>query len=79
MYAGGFCQRVCSTLAALGKKLPRGQFFRVNRSVIVNLDRVREVRRTERSGPRLVLQTGKELSLTRRVRIRDIRDRIELC
>jgi DNA-binding LytR/AlgR family response regulator len=79
LYAGQSCHRVRTTLAALGKKLPRDQFFRVNRSVIVNLERVREVRRIERNGPRLVLETGNELSLTRRVRIRDIRDRLELC
>src|SRR5262249_45020757 len=59
------CHRIRTTLRALGKKLPTNQFFRVNRSVIVNLDRVREVRRTKGNGHVLVLRTGKQLPLTR--------------
>jgi len=63
-------------LTELQTRLSDEQFFRVNRSAIVNLMRVKEVFRM-RGQPVIVLQSGKALSLTRKVSIREIRRRLE--
>jgi two-component system LytT family response regulator len=63
------------TLANLEARLPPRHFLRVNRSAIVNLDRVTAVRPAQRGDHVVVLKNGKELALTRGVR--EIQQRVE--
>jgi len=63
------------TLTNLEARLSPRQFLRVNRSAIVNLERVKEVKPALRGEYVVVLKNGKELSLTRGVR--EIQQRLE--
>lgn len=63
------------TLTNLETRLSPKQFLRVNRSGIVNLERVKEVKPALRGEYVVVLKNGKELSLTRGVR--EIQQRLE--
>ncbi len=63
------------TLTNLEARLSPKQFLRINRSAIVNLDRVKEVKPALRGEYLVVLKSGKELSLTRSVR--EIQQRLE--
>ncbi|MGC3958735.1 MAG: LytTR family DNA-binding domain-containing protein [Verrucomicrobiota bacterium] len=63
------------TLTNLESRLSPKQFLRINRSAIVNLDRVKEVKPAMRGEYLVVLKNGKELSLTRGVR--EIQQRLE--
>ncbi len=63
------------TLTRLETRLLPRQFLRVNRSAIVNLERVKEVKPAFRGEYVVVLKNGKELSLTRGVR--EIQQRLE--
>jgi two-component system, LytTR family, response regulator len=63
------------TLTHLEARLSPRAFLRVNRSAIVNLQRVQELRPASRGEHIVVLRTGKELSLTRGVR--EIQQRLE--
>jgi two-component system LytT family response regulator len=56
------------TLTNLEAKLSPKRFLRVNRSAIVNLDRIRAVQPATRGEHVVVLKNGKEISLTRGVR-----------
>lgn len=63
------------TLTNLETRLSPKQFLRVNRSAIVNLDRIKEVKPALRGEYVVVLKNNKELSLTRGVR--EIQQRLE--
>ena len=56
------------TLTRLETRLPFGKFLRVNRSIIVNLEEVREVRTASGSEHVIVLQNGKKFILARGLR-----------
>lgn len=56
------------TLTHLETRLPSGKFLRVNRSVIVNLEKVREVRTATGGEHVIVLQDGKKFILARGLR-----------
>jgi two-component system LytT family response regulator len=62
------------TLTELEARLANGQFLRISRSVVVNIDRVREIRQDEH-GHVMVLAGGEQLSITRA--IRDVQARLE--
>ena len=62
------------TLTNLEAKLSPKVFLRVNRSVIVNLNRVKEVQPARRGEHMVVLKNGKELSLT--CGVREIQQRL---
>lgn len=51
------------TMTGIESRLPAGSFARIQRTVIVNLDRVTEVRHRGRDHHVVVLQDGKELPL----------------
>ena len=53
------------TMASLEQRLDPGRFFRVHRSAIVNLDRVREMQPLFRGEHVLILQDGTRLKLSR--------------
>lgn len=55
---------VRETLAALQRGLPPGQFIRLNRSVIVNVEVVKTVQRTGRGEYFVTLTDGKSIDLT---------------
>lgn len=63
------------TLTNLEARLSPKQFFRVNRSAIVNLERVKEVQPALRGEHVVILKNGKDLALTRGVR--EIQQRLE--
>lgn len=52
-------------LSSLEKRLDPHRFARVHRSAIVNLDRVREVRRLFKGSYRLILEDGTQLKVSR--------------
>lgn len=59
---------VRSTLKNLARRLPRDRFARISRSVVVNLDRVREIQPWSHGDRLVVLEGGAELKLSRRYR-----------
>lgn len=63
------------TLANLEAKLAPRRFLRVNRSAIVNLDRIKAVQPATRGEHVIVLKNGRELPLTRGVR--EVQQRLE--
>jgi two-component system, LytTR family, response regulator len=63
------------TLTNLEARLSPKVFLRINRSAIVNLNRVKEVQPALRGEHTVVLKNGKELSLTRGVR--EVQQRLE--
>jgi two-component system LytT family response regulator len=62
------------TVSALEENLDPTRFLRISRSVIVNLDSVRELQRESHGEFRMLLKSGEQLSLSRhfRKRLRDI-------
>ncbi len=58
------------TMANVEAKLPADRFLRISRSAIVNLERMRELRRLPNNGYAVVLRNGDELSLSRGYRKR---------
>ncbi|MEX2285013.1 MAG: LytTR family DNA-binding domain-containing protein [Gemmatimonadota bacterium] len=56
------------SLASLEHRLAAGHFLRVHRSAIVRLDRVRELRSTDRGRMLLILRDGTEIPVSRRRR-----------
>lgn len=75
LHAGAQNHILRETLTNLEARLSPKQFFRVNRSAIVNLDRVKEVQPAIRGEHVVVLKNGKDLALTRGVR--EIQQRLE--
>ena len=63
------------TLQELEKRLPSGQYLRISRTTIVNLDRVRELRSDEEGGHVMLLADGTKVSITRG--IREVQKRLE--
>lgn len=63
--AGGAAHLVSSSLQAMERALGAGRFFRVHRSVVANLDRVRELHREPNGGGYLVLDGGVRLRVSR--------------
>lgn len=58
---GGAVARTRESIVALGARLPAAHFIRIHRSIIVNLDCVREVRSNKRGGFSLVTASGQRL------------------
>ena len=75
LHAGKESHVLRETMARLEARLPARQFLRVNRSAIVNLDRVKELQPALGGDHVVVLKDGKELALTRGVR--EIHERLE--
>ena len=75
LHAGTQNHVLRETLTNLESRLPPKTFFRVHRSVIVNLERVAGVKPAFRGEHLVVLKNGKEVPLTRGVR--EIQQRLE--
>jgi two-component system, LytTR family, response regulator len=56
------------TISSLETNLDPGKFLRISRSVIVNLDRVRELQRESHGEFRVILEGGMQLALSRHFR-----------
>lgn len=65
LLAGGTTHLLRETLAALEHQLAPNRFLRISRSVIVNLDRVKEVQPLFYGDHVVILRNGTQLTLTR--------------
>ena len=68
VHAGDRAHLVRTTLGALESRLDPARFRRISRSVLVNLDRVREVQPWFHGDAIVILERGARLSLSRRYR-----------
>jgi len=68
LHAGAETYTLRSTLDNLARQLDPNQFVRINRSQLVNLDRVKEMQPWFHGERRIVLKDGRELTWTRRFR-----------
>ena len=69
LHAGTQTFTVRRTLEHLARQLDPDQFVQINRSQLVNLDRVREMQRWFHGERRIMLNDGRELRWTRRYRV----------
>jgi two-component system LytT family response regulator len=74
LHAGAETYTVRGTLDSLVQQLDPDQFARINRSEVVNLDRVKEMQPWFHGERRIVLKDGRELTWTRRFRAASSRD-----
>jgi two-component system LytT family response regulator len=65
LHAGAAAHLLRQTMDEIEKQLDRRQFFRVHRSAIVNIDRVREIHPLFRGDCALVLADGRRIKLSR--------------
>jgi len=65
IHAGGQTHLLRQTLTELERTLDPSRFFRVHRSAIVNLERVREIHPLFRGDSSLLLSTGVRVRLSR--------------
>lgn len=74
LHAGSEAHLMRERLSVLEQELDRRQFRRIHRSTIVNINRVRELRPWFRGDYIVVLQNGKELTMSRTFResLRDL-------
>jgi two-component system LytT family response regulator len=69
LHAGSRTYSVRSTLDSLARQLDPEQFMRINRSQLVNVDRVKEMQPWFHGERKIVLKDGHELTWTRRFRV----------
>lgn len=74
LHVGGQTHVVRSTLEALAAKLDPRQFRRLNRSEIVNIDRIEEIRAWFHGDQKVRLKDGTELTWSRRYRGESLAD-----
>jgi two-component system LytT family response regulator len=74
LHTGGDTFTIRGTLESLAEQLDPEQFVRINRSELVNLDRVKEMQPWFHGERRIVLKDGYELTWTRRFRAAQSRD-----
>jgi len=65
VHAGAGQYRVRETLSTFAAKLPENDFVRIHRSVIVNRNRVQELRRAFSGKYTVTLISGKQVTLSR--------------
>ena len=65
IHAGGQTHLLRQTLAELERTLDPARFFRIHRSAIVNLDRIREIQPLFRGDAQILLTTGARVRLSR--------------
>ena len=66
LHCGGRDHLIRSTLEAFALRLDPAEFVRINRSAVVNLDRVRELRPRTHGEFSLLLKEGREFLCSRR-------------
>ncbi len=65
LHTGSKTHLVRESIHRLESQLDPARFFRVHRSALVNLDRVREIRRDDFGGSNVVLQNGAQIRISR--------------
>jgi two-component system LytT family response regulator len=70
VHAGGAAHHFRETLTALEAQLPAGKFMRISRSIIVNLDRIKECQPLFYGDYVVILHNGAKLSMSRNYRDR---------
>ena len=65
LHAGGRVHVIRDSMQALEERLDPRRFFRVNRSAIINLDRVREIQPYFKGEQMVLLQDGTQIKLSR--------------
>ena len=65
LHAGGHTHILRETMSALENRLPEHQFVRINRSAIVNVEKIRELEAAFHGDYTVVLRDGMRLNLTR--------------
>jgi two-component system LytT family response regulator len=70
LHSGKEAHLLRDTISALESQLDPKKFLRVHRSTIINLDRVKELQSWFHGDYRIIMQTGKELMLSRSYRDR---------
>jgi len=68
LHSGKDSHLLLSTMAALENRLPSGQFLRISRSIIVNVNRIKEIHFHRQGDGIAVLQNGTKLAFSRRNR-----------
>ena len=68
LHVGPTVHLLRETLAALNARLPEEQFIRISRSLIVNIDRIRELQPLFHGEYAVILQNGTKLTLSRTYR-----------
>ena len=68
LHAGTETFTIRGTLESLARRLDPDEFVRINRSQLVNLDRIREMQPWFHGERRIILKDGRELAWTRRFR-----------
>ena len=68
LHVGDEDHLVRETMTALERRLDAGQFVRIHRSTIVNLDRIREIQPWFKGELMVILTGGEQLSLSRKYR-----------
>ena len=74
VHAGGSTYTLRSTLEALAAKLDPARFRRINRSEIVNVERIAELRNWFHGDQKVILKNGTELMWSRRYRAGTVED-----
>ena|SRR5581483_10962500 len=74
LHAGAETYTIRATLDTLARQLDPEQFTRINRSELINLDRVKEMQPWFHGERRIVLRDGREFTWTRRYRAAMSRD-----
>ncbi len=72
LHAGTNAHYIRGTLARLEAQLPSAKFMRISRSVLVNLDRIKELQPLFYGDYAVILQNGSKLNMSR-----NYRDRVE--
>jgi len=68
LHVGGAVHLLRQSLGTLGQQLPAGKFLRISRSLIVNLDQVKELRSRSHGDFLVILRNGTRLSGSRTYR-----------
>jgi two-component system LytT family response regulator len=68
LHVGAKSYLLRETIAALATKLPPEKFLRISRTTIVNIGRIKELKRQFSGGYELTLQDGTQVMLSRRFR-----------
>lgn len=77
VHAGKENHVVRETLAALEEKLDPKQFLRISRSTLVNMNQIKELQPLFRGEHAVLLQNGKQLTMTRG--IREVQERLKFA
>jgi len=75
LHVGDKTHLLRETMRALGEQLSPGQFLRISRSAIVNVERIKELQPMMKGEYIVVLHSGKQLTMTRG--IRDLQQALE--